>query len=111
MMLIKWLLYLKEPFFAAMVMPRSRSRSMESMSRSATTWLSRNMPLCLNNWSTSVVLPWSTCEIMAILRIKREFMGLSLPNDTIENPMGRLTAACDAGAYRIKADNCLKLLL
>jgi len=30
---------------------------MESMSRSVMAWLSRNMPLCLKNWSTRVVLP------------------------------------------------------
>ena len=28
-------------------MPRSRSRSLESMARSATCWLSRKVPLCL----------------------------------------------------------------
>ncbi len=52
-----------------MVMPRSFSRSLESMARSATRWFSRNEPDCLRSWSTSVVLPWSTCAMIAILRI------------------------------------------
>jgi len=58
-------LQVTEPFLAAMVMPRSRSRSIESMSRSSTSWPSRNIPLCLNMASTSVVFPWSTWAIMA----------------------------------------------
>lgn len=40
--------------------PRSRSRSLESIARSATCWFSRNAPDCFSNSSTSVVLPWST---------------------------------------------------
>ena len=51
-----------------MVMPRSRSRSLESMARSATRWFSRNEPDCCSSRSTSVVLPWSTWAMMAILR-------------------------------------------
>src|SRR5437868_1327467 len=51
------------------VMPRSRSRSLESMTRSMTASFSRKMPLCLSMASTSVVLPWSTCAMIAILRI------------------------------------------
>ena len=57
---------------ARMVMPRSRSRSFESMTRSATRWLSRNAPDCCRSRSTSVVLPWSTWAMMAMLR---SFMG------------------------------------
>ena len=57
---------------ARMVMPRSRSRSFESMTRSATLWLSRNAPDCCRSRSTSVVLPWSTWAMMAMLR---SFMG------------------------------------
>src|SRR6266481_5960912 len=52
-----------------MVMPRSRSRSFESMTRSATVSLSRNVPLWRSMASTSVVLPWSTWAMIAILRI------------------------------------------
>src|SRR4051812_25230772 len=51
-----------------MVIPRSRSRSFESMMRSATTSFSRKTPACLSMASTSVVLPWSTCATMAMLR-------------------------------------------
>ena len=42
---------------ARMVIPRSFSRSFESIARSSTRWLSRNVPDWRNNWSTSVVLP------------------------------------------------------
>src|SRR5579872_2257532 len=56
-------------FFARMVMPRSRSSSFESMTRSTCCSLDRNVPLCCSMASTSVVLPWSTCAMIAILRI------------------------------------------
>ena len=49
-------------------MPFSRSRSPESMTRSATSWFSLNEPDCQSIASTSVVLPWSTCATMATLR-------------------------------------------
>src|SRR2546425_3940232 len=52
-----------------MVMPRSRSSSFESMTRSTTGWLALKMPLCRSMASTSVVLPWSTCAMMARLRM------------------------------------------
>ena len=62
---------------ARMVIPRSFSRSFESIARSSTRWLSRNVPDWRNNWSTSVVLPWSTWAMIAILRraldIKKAF--------------------------------------
>src|SRR5439155_704842 len=51
-----------------MVMPRSRSRSLESIARSATRWLSRKEPACCRSRSTSVVLPWSTWAMIATLR-------------------------------------------
>src|SRR5215210_4106942 len=51
-----------------MVMPRSRSRSIESMTRSLTSWLARKAPDCQSIASTSVVLPWSTWATMATLR-------------------------------------------
>src|SRR5579872_7565702 len=50
-------------------MPRSRSRSLESMIRSTWVSLARKVPLCCSMASTKVVLPWSTCAMMAILRI------------------------------------------
>ena len=49
-------------------MPFSRSRSLLSMTRSATAWLARKMPDCHSMASTSVVLPWSTWAMMAMLR-------------------------------------------
>src|SRR5438876_6183735 len=55
-------------FFARIVMPFSRSRSMESRTRSATSWFARKAPVCQSIASTSVVLPWSTCATMATLR-------------------------------------------
>jgi hypothetical protein len=55
-------------FLARIVMPFSRSRSMESRTRSATSWLARKAPACHSIASTSVVLPWSTCATMATLR-------------------------------------------
>ncbi|OQC48750.1 MAG: hypothetical protein BWX58_01028 [Deltaproteobacteria bacterium ADurb.Bin026] len=74
MMFIKKSLYMNEPFLDVIVIPRSFSRSMESIRRSSTTSLSRNMPLCLKNWSTSVVFPWSTCAMIAIFLILLCFM-------------------------------------
>src|SRR2546421_10404907 len=55
--------------FARMVIPRSRSRSLESMTRSTCSSWDPKMPLCLSMASTSVVLPWSTCAMIAILRM------------------------------------------
>ena len=57
-----------EVFLARMVMPFSRSRSVESMTRSSTSWLARNAPVCQSMASTSVVLPWSTWAMIAALR-------------------------------------------
>src|SRR3569833_922732 len=57
-----------EVTFAKMVMPRSRSRSLESMARSSTRWFSRNEPDCLRSTSIRVVLPWSTWAMIAMLR-------------------------------------------
>src|SRR4051794_24176249 len=49
-------------------MPFSRSRSIESMTRSATSAPSRKAPDCQSIASTRVVLPWSTWATMATLR-------------------------------------------
>ena len=57
-----------EVALAMMVMPRSFSRSLLSITRSATRWFSRKAPDCWRSRSTSVVLPWSTCAMIAILR-------------------------------------------
>ena len=67
-MLILVPLYMTAVFFDRMVMPRSRSRSPESMTRSATASFWRNTPDCRSSWSTRVVLPWSTWAMMATLR-------------------------------------------
>ena len=61
-------LVLTAVFLARIVMPFSRSRSMESMTRSLTSWLARNAPDCQSILSTRVVLPWSTWATMATLR-------------------------------------------
>src|SRR5256885_2110555 len=50
-------------------MPFSRSRSIESSTRSLTSWLARNAPDCHSRASTSVVLPWSTWAMIARLRM------------------------------------------
>src|ERR1017187_6889391 len=57
-------------FFARIVMPRSLSRSLLSMIRSVPDIASfaRNVPDCFRRQSTSVVLPWSTCAMIAMLR-------------------------------------------
>src|SRR5712691_12515030 len=51
------------------VMPFSRSRSIESMMRSATVSFWRKSPDCHSMASTSVVLPWSTWAMIAMFRI------------------------------------------
>src|SRR5262249_13833153 len=68
MMLIVLPPYRTAVFLARIVMPFSRSRSIESSTRSATSWFARNAPDCQSIASTSVVLPWSTWAIIATLR-------------------------------------------
>src|SRR3972149_3845924 len=58
-------------------MPFSRSRSPESMTRSATTWLARKAPVWRSIASTSVVLPWSTWATMATLRMSARTAGVA----------------------------------
>ena len=57
-----------EAALARMVMPRSRSWSLESMTRSTSAWWAAKMPVARRSASTSVVLPWSTCATSATLR-------------------------------------------
>src|SRR5512139_2487341 len=54
-----------------MVMPFSFSRSIESIRRSSedSCWLARKVPDCLSRQSTKVVLPWSTCAMIATFRM------------------------------------------
>ncbi len=49
-------------------MPRSRSRSLLSIAWASTFWFSRKAPDCFRRASTSVVLPWSTWAMIAMLR-------------------------------------------
>jgi hypothetical protein len=58
-----------------MVMPRSRSRSFESITRSIRCWCAANVPDWRSSLSTSVVLPWSTWAMMAMLRMARPGLG------------------------------------
>src|SRR5688500_780611 len=68
MMLILTSPYRTAVFFARIVMPFSRSRSIESMTPSSTSWFLRKAPDCQSMASTRVVLPWSTCATIATLR-------------------------------------------
>lgn len=52
-----------------MVMPRSFSRSLESITRVESDCEEESVPDCFSRQSTSVVLPWSTCAMIAMLRI------------------------------------------
>src|ERR1700722_2257935 len=63
--------YSMAQFLARMVMPRSRSMSSESMTRSPTFSCAAKVPDCFRRQSTRVVLPWSTCAMIAILRMGR----------------------------------------
>src|SRR5439155_424984 len=54
-----------------MVMPRSRSRSFESMTRSWMCSCAAKVPDCCSSLSTSVVLPWLAWVMMATLRRAR----------------------------------------
>jgi hypothetical protein len=56
-------------FFARIVIPRSFSRSFESITRSVRASFERNVPLWRSMASTSVVLPWSTWAMMAMLKM------------------------------------------
>src|SRR5262245_6624707 len=53
---------------ARIVMPFSRSRSIESRTRSTTASFARNVPVWRSIASTSVVLPWSTWATIATFR-------------------------------------------
>src|SRR5262245_35360165 len=61
--------YVIAVFFAMIVMPFSRSRSIESMIRTGTVSFARKMPPCQSIASTRVVFPWSTWAMMATFRI------------------------------------------
>lgn len=69
MMLILTSLYLIDTFFERIVMPRSRSRSLLSRMSSPAFWFLRKRCPASSILSTSVVLPWSTWAMMAMLRM------------------------------------------
>src|SRR3970040_600324 len=80
----------------------SRSRSMESITRSGTAWFSRKMPLCQSIASTSVVLPWSTWAMIATFRMAGGGMcGDSLRERALEELPDRLEALADPGGVRV----------
>src|SRR5882757_3814802 len=60
--------WLTAVFLARIVIPFSRSRSIESITRSATSCPLRKVPVCHSIASTSVVLPWSTWAMIAMFR-------------------------------------------
>src|SRR5437762_7915305 len=61
--------YAMAVFLAMIVMPFSRSRSIESMIRSGTDSFARKRPDCQSMASTRVVLPWSTWAMIAMFRM------------------------------------------
>src|SRR6185312_6366882 len=69
-------------------MPFSRSRSMESITRSATSWLARNTPDCQSIASTSVVLPWSTWATMATFRMSSRVRMVIVGASTVAEGLG-----------------------
>ncbi len=68
-MFILYPLYSIDTFLERIVMPRSRSRSLLSSISSPAFWFSRKRWPARSILSTSVVLPWSTCAMIAMLRI------------------------------------------
>src|SRR6185369_93375 len=82
------------------VIPRSRSRSIESITRSRTCSFSRKVPDCRSIASTSVVLPWSTCAMIAMLRtLFRSVIGTGLSQCFVKHDTdrGRKIQAADFG--------------
>ena len=77
MMLILISPYIRAMFLAKMVIPRSRSRSLESRMHSPCSCDSRNWPLDFSRQSTRVVLPWSTWAIIAMFRMSNRRMVVS----------------------------------
>src|SRR6478609_9100076 len=99
MMLIFAPPYRTAAFLARIVIPFSRSRSFESMTRSATSWLARNTPVCQSMASTNVVLPWSTWAMMATLRrsSRRARADVVIRGGTIVDGTGGPTTVADVG--------------
>jgi hypothetical protein len=66
-------------FFAMMVIPRPFEIA-RVMTRSSTTAFERKTPVCRSMASTNVVLPWSTCAMMAMLRTFSRRSGIIDPS-------------------------------
>src|SRR5690606_6550780 len=78
-MLIRLPFQLMAVFLDRIVMPRSFSWSLLSITRSVMTVRSLNVPDCLSRQSTRVVLPWSTWATMAMLRRRSMDIGKTAP--------------------------------
>ena len=95
--LIRVSFHVIEAALARMVMPRSRSWSPESITRSTWAWCSANTAVARSMASTSVVLPWSTWAINATFRKPRT------PSAIVPEAIRRYCAQPDgpgAGALR-----------
>ena len=86
-------------------MPFSRSRSIESMTRSLTdpssAWWVENAPDCQSMASTSVVLPWSTWATIATLR-RSSRMAAGMRKRSFRSGRGPLESTGAAGAGRTR---------
>src|SRR5882672_11837338 len=92
-----------------MVMPRSRSRSLESMTRSTRCWCAAKVPDCRRSLSTSVVLPWSTWAMIARLRIERDIEPWKCGRSRIvlarQGPVERGDQRSELGRLRLEGDS------
>ena len=71
--------YLTAVFFERIVIPRSFSISFESIARSLISVCESSVSDCFNISLTNVVLPWSTCAIIATLRMSSRLFNVYLP--------------------------------
>src|SRR3954470_13521377 len=95
-------------FFARIVMPFSRSRSIESMTRSLTSWFWRKAPDCQSMASTSVVFPWSTWATIATLRrsSRTAMRQMKLAGDPLCVGGDPSTRAVDFGSLAVLTSRC-----
>src|SRR3990172_6856502 len=90
--------YRTAAFLARIVIPFSRSRSVESRARSGSSNRESSWPDCRSMASTSVVLPWSTCAMIATLRrsprnaLRRLEAGFPLDRMVVNSSMHYLPA-------------------
>src|SRR5271165_2060274 len=89
-----------------MVMPRSRSSSLESITRSTCVSLARKVPLWFSMASTRVVFPWSTCAMMAILRrLLLKTTVLPVGENRVRQGKRRASEPVHS-VYNTRVDNC-----